>query len=73
VNAIDVAQNITIWSHNFYVFISISIRCNQPKIWTALLLIFYYMSHIYWCLYHWFIRPNKLTSYYLLNFLFCTF
>jgi len=41
VNAIDVAQNIAIWGHNFYVFISISTRCNQSKIRTALLVIFY--------------------------------
>jgi len=51
VNAIDVAQNITIWGHNFYVFISISICCNQSTIWTALLVIFYCLLNVYCCLY----------------------
>jgi len=51
VNAIDVAQNITIWGHNFYVFISNSTRCNQSTIRTALLVIFYCVLNVYCCLY----------------------
>jgi len=51
VNVIDVAQNITIWGHNLYVFISISTRCNQSKIRTAFLVIFYCVLNVYCCLY----------------------
>ena len=50
-NTIDVAQNITIWGHDFYVFISISTRCNQSTIRTALLVIFYCVLNVYCCLY----------------------
>ena len=50
-NAMDVAQNITICGHNFYVFISISVHCNQSTILTALLVIFYCLLNVYCCLY----------------------
>ena len=50
-NAMDVAQNITILSYNLYVFISISTPCNQSTIRTAMLVIFYCVLNVYCCLY----------------------